>query len=115
MAGAGILAGIRASAHGQHGQPLRRVRGGAVGACALHFTDGRLDRSRLPPPPPPHNMQTYMDKACGAAAQDGADAASSWCPPLIINAWNEWSEGAYLEPDQQFGYGKLKALQSVFG
>lgn len=59
--------------------------------------------------------KTYMDKTCGAAAQDGADAASAWCPPLIINAWNEWSEGAYLEPDQQFGYGKLKALQSIFG
>ena len=64
---------------------------------------------------PPCPLQTYMDKTCGAAAQDGADAASAWCPPLIINAWNEWSEGAYLEPDQQFGYGKLKALQSIFG
>jgi hypothetical protein len=33
---------------------------------------------------------------------------------LVINAWNEWPEGSYLEPDQKFGYGYLDAVKAVF-
>jgi lipopolysaccharide biosynthesis protein len=32
---------------------------------------------------------------------------------IFINAWNEWGEGTYLEPDQDFGRGWLEAVASA--
>ena len=31
---------------------------------------------------------------------------------VILKSWNEWAEGNYLEPDQEFGHGFLDAIRA---
>jgi hypothetical protein len=57
-----------------------------------------------------------LDKRCGTDFDIGVKGISGadYCPPIIVNAWNEWSEGAYLEPDEVFGLKKLEIIKNVF-
>ena len=35
---------------------------------------------------------------------------------LFVNAWNEWGEGTYLEPDERYGFTNINTLsRAVFG
>lgn len=33
----------------------------------------------------------------------------------LIEAWNEWGEGSYIEPNSEFGFGDIEAIRKVFG
>jgi len=48
--------------------------------------------------------KNYLDTHCGP----------TWCA-LTINAWNEWTEGSYLEPDTENNMAHLQAVGKVFG
>ena len=57
----------------------------------------------------PENLKKYLLKA-----KAYLDARPQQYKLVTINSWNEWSEGSYLEPDREFGYGYLEAVRDVF-
>ncbi|MDR1860350.1 MAG: glycoside hydrolase family 99-like domain-containing protein, partial [Bacteroidales bacterium] len=57
----------------------------------------------------PEKFETFL-----RVAKDYADAHPAQPPLITINAWNEWAEGSYLEPDTEYGYRYLEAVKRVF-
>ena len=57
----------------------------------------------------PKLYQTWLEDACQHAM------AQKWSKEnfVFINAWNEWAESAYLEPDRKYGYAYLQATYDV--
>jgi hypothetical protein len=49
-----------------------------------------------------------------AAAKAFLDRDPAQPKILNLNAWNEWTEGSYLEPDTVSGFGYLEAIKRVF-
>jgi hypothetical protein len=55
----------------------------------------------------PEKFKAYLTKLRGILDAKGDNL-------LFINAWNEWGESAYLEPDDHTGYKNLEAIKNVF-
>lgn len=61
-----------------------------------------------------NNTPQELEKAL-MAAKKALDGSTLQTKMLTVNAWNEWTEGSYLEPDTEYGYGRLEAIRKVFG
>jgi lipopolysaccharide biosynthesis protein len=53
----------------------------------------------------PELYQAWLEYCCSYAAKNNRPHEQL----VFINAWNEWAEGAHLEPDKKFGYAYLQA------
>ena len=60
------------------------------------------------------NPADFEDFARRAKAWADANISADMPKLITVNSWNEWTEGGYLEPDDNFGYGYLNALWRVF-
>jgi hypothetical protein len=54
----------------------------------------------------PHRFEYWMKRLLERVAKENREEEQL----VFVNAWNEWAEGAYLEPDERNGFGYLEAL-----
>ena len=59
----------------------------------------------------PAKYGAWLTHACQRALSEFKPAERL----VFINAWNEWAEGAYLEPDRHFGFAYLQETARVLG
>ncbi|MCW2645078.1 MAG: glycosyl transferase family 2 [Pseudonocardiales bacterium] len=56
----------------------------------------------------PYSFRRWLSAACSAVADREPDSRV-----VFVNAWNEWAEGAVLEPTRRFGRSYLHAVRDV--
>jgi hypothetical protein len=59
------------------------------------------------------NTPPEFEKMCRQARRR-AESNARAVRMVIIEAWNEWGEGAYIEPHAQYGFGYLDAVRRAF-
>ena len=57
----------------------------------------------------PASYSRWLASACAVVAQHPNPDMRM----VFVNAWNEWAEGAHLEPDRRYGYAHLAATKRV--
>lgn len=57
----------------------------------------------------PEIYRSWLESACHSALQNPNPDERL----VFINAWNEWAESAYLEPDKKYGYAYLEMTKQV--
>lgn len=71
---------------------------------ARRLTDARIFHGATP-----YGFRRWMKSLLEQEARNNDSSESL----VFINAWNEWAEGTYLEPDQRWGKTNLAAFRSA--
>lgn len=72
-------------------------------------TPRRGKSAYLYPGATPKKYAQWLTQACAHATKTLPDDRAF----VFVNAWNEWAEGAHLEPNQHYGYAFLNATSRV--
>ena len=87
-----------------HGAPWSRGLN-AVPYCSDRRLPGDSRRSTIW-----WNRTLSVSSASCRGSLPWRDERSTGEQMVVIKSWNEWAEGNYTEPDQEFGHGWLEAL-----